>query len=60
MGDSGILFVGATSFFEFADPQLDSGGDFLRSMTAGLFRSIDFRFLTTPAFDDFDLLIHDL
>src|SRR6266851_5405887 len=45
VGASGMLLLSATSFFEFADPQLDSGGDFRRSLTAGLFQSIEFRFL---------------
>lgn len=33
-----MLFVGATFFFEFADPQLDGGSDFPRTLTAGLFQ----------------------
>jgi hypothetical protein len=59
---SGTVFVSATSFFEFADPQLDSAGDFLRALTAGLFLPLRFqliRFLIS-VFDDSDLGLHDL
>ena len=59
---SGMLFVGTTSFFEFADPQLDGAGDVPRALTAGLFLPLRFRLsrLLTPAFDDSDLALHNL
>jgi hypothetical protein len=58
----GMFLVTATSFFEFADPQLDSGGDFSRTLKAGLFQAVDFP-LSRPLismFDNSDLVIHDL
>jgi hypothetical protein len=59
---SGTVFVSATSFFEFADPQLDSAGDFPRALTAGLFLPLRFQLirLLISVFDDSDLGLHDL
>ena len=59
VGASGMLFVSATSFFEFANPQLDSARDFSRSLTAW-FQPVDFRLFLylISTFDNFDLGIH--
>jgi hypothetical protein len=57
---SRIVFVSLTPFFEFADPQLDSGSDFPRGMMAGLFQSIEFRFFSIFSFDDSDFMIHNV
>jgi hypothetical protein len=59
---SGMLFLGATSFFEFANPQLDSARNFSRVRTTRGFRPLElrlFRFLIS-AFDNSDPRIHDL
>jgi hypothetical protein len=61
-GVSVMLFVSATSSFEFAHPQLDSGGDFPRTLMAGLFQLVEFRLFRRLSFvfDNSDLLIHEL
>ena len=47
------------SLFEFANPQLDGGGDFPCRRRAGLLQAIDFLFFSITTFDDFDLVIHN-
>ena len=57
-----MLFVSATSFFEFANPPLDSAGDFSRALTTGLFLLVGLRLFRrrSAMFDNSDLVIHDL
>jgi len=54
-----MLFVTASTLFEFADPQLNGGGDFPRRMRAWLLLAIVFRFPSISTFDDSDLVIHN-
>ena len=56
-----MLLLGATSFFEIADPRLDSDGDFPRSKTAGLFQTVEFLLFHSLSFmfDNSDPGIHD-
>ena len=56
-----MFFVSATSFFEFADPQLDGTGDFSRALTTGLFLLVELRLglHRSSMFDNSDLVIHD-
>jgi hypothetical protein len=57
-----MLFVSATSFFKFVDPQFDSGGDFSRTLTFALFNPIAFGLfrLLISVFDNSDPGFHDL
>lgn len=54
------LFVGATLFFEFANPQFNGAGDFPRILIAPLRGQFWLCRPLIPVFDDSDFMIHEL